>query len=43
MSITKRKKKNNKVFYYAEIYVRGVRLASKVFDNRVLLIAGTIG
>ena len=36
MSITKRKKKNNKVFYYAEIYVRGVRLASKVFDNRAI-------
>ena len=36
MSITKRKKKNNKVFYYAEIYVRGIRLASKVFDNRAL-------
>ena len=36
MSITKRKKKNNKVFYYAEVYVRGFRLASKVFDNRAL-------
>ena len=36
MSITKRKKKNNKVFYYAEVYVSGVRLASKVFDHKAL-------
>lgn len=34
MSITKRYKKNKKVFYEVQVYVRGVRLDYKCFDNR---------
>ncbi len=37
MSVTKiyRKKKNNKkIFYRAEVYVRGIRLESRYFANK---------
>ena len=34
MSIRKRYKKNKKVFYEAQVYVRGVRLAYRCFDSR---------